>query len=254
MEQGDLRDLRGFAQSSNSNVMKGYPRMSTASPSGSSTDLIHEGWNQLKSQRPLAAWGTWQRALRADADSVAARQALAALESASDLPMAARTAYRFREAADPAKRAIWDDRMRGQTDHDLDATADVFGRLATTDPTDSAAWYNRGLCLAWMGKNLEAIGCMDRVVRLEAERSFDFAVDAWTLAEVLRHGGGAESLADELRFACTIEWQPSKTPWLLEEFPQIRRVPTPRAPGVPAEATPEIEVFEWLDQPASSFC
>ena len=245
--------MRGFAQSPNSNVMKGYPRMSSTSPSGSSTDLIHQGWNHLQSQRPLAAWGTWQRVLRTEADSVAARQALAALESASDLPLAARTAYRFREAANPATRAIWDDRMRGQRDHDLDATADLFGRLATTDPTDSAAWYNRGLCLAWIGKNLEAIGCMDRVIRLEAERSFDFAVDAWTLAEVLRQGGGAETLADDLRFACTIEWQPSKTPWLLKEFPQIRRVPTPRAPGVPGEATPEIDVFEWLDQPASSF-
>ena len=74
--------------------------MSTTSPNGSSTALIHEGWNHLKSQRPLAAWGSWQRVLRADPDSVAARQALAALESASDLPLAARTAYRFREAAD----------------------------------------------------------------------------------------------------------------------------------------------------------
>ena len=39
-----------------------------------------------------------------------------------------------------------------------------------------------------MGKNLEAIGCLDRVVGLEAERAFDLAVDAWTLAEVLRQG------------------------------------------------------------------
>ena len=75
---------------------------------------------------------------------------------------------------------------------DLAATADLFGRLATDDLTDSAAWYNRALCLAWMGKNLEAIGCLDRVVGLEAERAFDLAVDAWTLAEVLRQGGGAE--------------------------------------------------------------
>ena len=162
--------------------------MSTSSPNGSSTSLIHEGWNHLTSQRPLAAWGSWQRALRVDPDSVAARQALTALESAADLPVAARTAYRFREPADSAKRAIWDDRMRGQSDQDLHATADLFGRLAAADPTDSAAWYNRGLCLAWMGKNLEAIGCLDRVVSLEAEQAFDLAVDAWTMAEVLRQG------------------------------------------------------------------
>ena len=128
--------------------------------------------------------------------------------------------------------------MRGQSDQDLDATADLFGRLATDDPTDSAAWYNRALCLAWMGKNLEAIGCLDRVVGLEAERAFDLAVDAWTLAEVLRQGGGAETLADDLRFACTIAWNPGDTSWLLEEFPEIQRVPTPRAPGATAEDVP----------------
>ena len=37
--------------------------------------LVHEGWNHLMSQRPLAAWGTWQRALRLDPDATAARQA-----------------------------------------------------------------------------------------------------------------------------------------------------------------------------------
>ena len=161
-------------------------------------------------------------ALRVDPESVAARQALTALESAADLPVAARTVYRFREAADLAKRAIWNIRMRGLSDQDLDATADLFGRLATADPTDSAAWFNRGLCLAWMGKNLEAISCLERVVRLEAEQAFELAVDAWTLAEVLRQGGGAETLADDLRFACTMAWTPGDTPWLLEEFPEIQ--------------------------------
>jgi hypothetical protein len=226
--------------------------MSTTSQNGSSTALIHEGWNHLKRQRPLAAWGSWQRALRADPDSVAARQALAALESASDLPLAARISYRFREPVDSARRAVWDDRMEGQSSQDLEATADLFGRLATEYPRDSAAWYNRALCLAWMGKNAEAIGCLERVVSLEAERVFDLAVDAWTLAEILRQGGGAETLADDLRFACTMAWNPGDTSWLLEEFPEIQRVPTPRAPGASADDRPEIEVLEWLDRPVAS--
>ena len=200
---------------------------------------------------PLAAWGSWQRVLRADPDSRAAQQALATLESAADLPLAARTSYRFRQPFDPARRSAWDARMRDQGDHELEATADVFGRLAAEDPTDSAAWYNRALCLAWMGKNFEAIGCLDRVVGLEAERAFDLAVDAWTLAEMLRQGGGAETLADDLRFACTIAWNPGDTSWLLEEFPEIQRIPTPRAPGATAEEHSEIEVFEWLDRPVS---
>ncbi len=205
--------------------------MSTPSLDGPSTALIQEGWNHLQSQRPLAAWGSWQRALRADPDSVAAQQAIAALESASDLPLAARTAYRFREAVDPARRATWDDAMRGLSDQNLDATADLFGRLATVDPSDTAAWYNRALCLAWMGMNLEAIGCLDRVVALEAERAFDLAVDAWTLAEVLRQGGGAETLADDLRFACTMTWKSDNTSWLLLSFPKSSASPRPARQG-----------------------
>jgi tetratricopeptide (TPR) repeat protein len=181
-----------------------------------------------------------------------AKQALAALESAKDLPLAARTTYKFREAADPPRRAVWDARMRDQDLHDLDATADLFGRLAADDPTDSAAWYNRALCLAWMGQNVEAIGCLDRVVGLEAERAFDWAVDAWSLAEVLRQGGGAETLADDLRFACTLPWKPVNTAWLLEEFPAIQRIPTPRVPGAGPDDAPEIEVFEWLDKPMAN--
>ena len=227
--------------------------MSGTASNESSTALIHEGWIHLTSQRPLAAWGSWQRVLRADPDSRAAQQALATLESAADLPLAARASYRFRQPVEPARRSAWDARMRDQGDHELDSTADVFGRLAAEDPTDSAAWYNRALCLAWMGKNVEAIGCLDRVVGLEAERGFDLAVDAWTLAEVLRQGGGAEALADDLRFACTIAWNPGDTPWLLDEFPEIQRIAVPRPPGATAEVNPEIEVFEWLDRPATQY-
>src|SRR5271155_2795458 len=131
--------------------------MATTAQNGPWAALIHEGWNHLKCQRPLAAWGSWQRVLRSDPESVVAKQALAALESAADLPQAARANYRFREAADPARRAAWDRRMRNQDNQDLTATADLFGRLAADDPDDSAAWYNRALCLAWAGNNLEAI-------------------------------------------------------------------------------------------------
>jgi tetratricopeptide (TPR) repeat protein len=215
------------------------------------TALIHEGWNHLQSQRPLAAWGTWQRALRIDPESAAARQAISALESAGDLPLAARTSYRFREPDDPARRAVWDERMRGQNEHDLEVTADLFGRLAAADPADSSAWYNRALCLAWSGKNQESIACLDRVVGLDAERKFDRAARAWVLADVLRQGGGAESLADDLRFACTIAWKSTDTAWLLAEFPEIQKVPSLSSPGIVREDHLEIEVFEWLDRPAA---
>jgi tetratricopeptide (TPR) repeat protein len=211
---------------------------------------VHEGWNQLQCQRPLAAWANWQRALRADPGCAAARQALATLESAADLPLAARTAYRFRQPDDPGRRAAWDVRMKGSRPEDLAASADVFGRLAIDAPSDSAAWYNRALCLAWVGENHEAISCLDRVVVLDAERAFERAVQAWTLAGILRQGGGAEELADDLRFACTIAWNAADTAWLLDEFPEIQKTAAPCEPGKPREQEGDIEVFEWLGSPS----
>jgi tetratricopeptide (TPR) repeat protein len=225
--------------------------MSSTSPSGSSIELVHEGWDHLRSWRPLAAWGSWQRALRRDPGSTAAGQALATLESAADLPMAARVVYRFRRPADPARCAVWDDRLGSSGDageQELEAMADAFGRLAAEGPPDPAAWYNRALCLAWLGANREAVGCLDRVAGLEAEPAFDRAVEAWTLAEVLRQGGGAESLSDELRFTCTVAWEPGDTAWLLEMFPEIQRVPTPHVPGALHDPAPDNAVFEWLDR------
>jgi tetratricopeptide (TPR) repeat protein len=215
------------------------------------TALVHEGWGHLQEQRPLAAWASWQRAMRVDPDSTVAKKALGTLESAGDLPAAARVSYRFREARDPARRAIWDQKMTGWNAEDLPAAADLFGKLVDEDPTDSAAWYNRALCLAWSGRNAESISCLSRVVELDAEPAFDRAVDAWTLAEVLRQGGGAETLADELRFACNIPWRTGDTSLLLEEFPEIQKLKAPLIPGESVANTPSIDVFEWLDRPFS---
>jgi tetratricopeptide (TPR) repeat protein len=212
--------------------------------------LIHEGWDHLKARRPLAAWGSWQRALRLDPAQSAAVQALATLASAADLPAAARTVYQLRKPEDPARRAAWDDRLKGGNagDLDLEAMADAFGRLAAEGPFDPAAWYNRALCLAWLGFNREAVGCLDRVVALEAGPAFDRAVEAWILAELLRQGGGAETLADDLRFACVLDGASYDAPDRLDEFPEIRRVPTPQVPGVESGPDPEVVLFEWLDR------
>jgi tetratricopeptide (TPR) repeat protein len=222
----------------------------TMSNDSTASGLVHEGWNHLQSQRPLAAWGSWQRAFKAEPDSAAAKQALATLESASDLPVAARATYRFRQPVDSERRAVWDRAFEGRSDSDLAATADLFGALAAGDPSDAAAWYNRALALAWLGHNTEAVACLDRVVNLEAEHAFDQAVDAWTLAEVLRHGAGAESLADDLRYSFTIPWTPGDTGWLRDEFAELHPVSPPQLSGALEHKSREIEVFEWLDRPS----
>ena len=128
------RSARTLRTHESASVTKGLPPMSTTSQNGSSTALIHEGWNHLKSQRPLAAWGSWQRVLRADPDSVAAQQALAPSNPRRTCP------WRPGPRIDSARRPIPRVGQSGmiacadQGDQDLDATADLFGRLATDDP------------------------------------------------------------------------------------------------------------------------
>lgn len=211
--------------------------------------LIHEGWNHLMSQRPLAAWGTWQRALRADPDSAAARSALATLESAPELPLAARKAQRFRQPRDPAKRARWDAMLRSAPLEELNAAANAFAQLIQETPDDVEAWFNRGLCLAWRGLDPEAVAALDRVVALEADHNPAGAVDAWTLAEVLRQGGGAETIADDLRYACGFAWDEDDTSILQLRFPEIRRIPAPQDPVNHQAKASDVEVLEWLDRP-----
>src|SRR5947209_7984494 len=130
--------------------------------------LVQEGWSHLQLQRPQAAWAAWQRALRVAPGSPAALEALKTLESAAELPLAARAVYRFMTARDPDRRARWDERFRGRDLEQLDDAEAAFADLADDDPSDAAAAYNEGLCLAWMGANVEAIGALDRAVRLLA--------------------------------------------------------------------------------------
>src|SRR5262249_17266362 len=147
-------------------------------------------------QRPLAAWASWRRALRVSPEHPAALKALETLAGAGDLPMAARSEYRFLTPLGDARRSRWDARFRGRNFEELAVAAAAFASLADDDPTDGRARFNQGLCLAWLGRNLEAVDALDRAVRALATDEPEIATEAWILAEVLRQGGGAESIAD----------------------------------------------------------
>ena len=179
--------------------------MMAATDDRAALELVHQGWTHIQLQRPQAAWACWHRALRRAAEFPAAKQALATLESALELPAAARAVYRFRSPRDAAARARWSERLPGSGLEDLESAAGVFASLAGADPGDGAAAYNQALCLAWLGRNAESIAALERAVGILAETDFDHAVEAWTLAEVLRQGGGAEPLADDLSYAWIID-------------------------------------------------
>lgn len=206
--------------------------------------LVQRGWEHLHRQQPLAAWACWQQAIRLAPDDPAATAALARLEASAALPAAATHPYRFGPPQSEEHRRRWDETLRGRDLSDLAHAAEAFHELADDDPDDAAAWYNAALCHAWIGENAAAVAAMARAVDRLAPIDFDSAVAAWTLAEILRQGAGAETLADDLTYLLT-------TPRAIEpetQVPpnQIRPIELPeldaQSPGAPV-------AFEWLDRP-----
>ncbi len=88
---------------------------------------------------------------------------------------------------------------------------------------------------------------MDRV-----SENFERAAHAWTLAELLRFGGGAETVADDLRYAWVFEWEAGHAPTadLFEAWPDLVPVTLPPDPTSGAlRVAAGQRLFEWLDRP-----
>jgi len=188
--------------------------------------------------------------LRSEPEHSAATGALDVLANAGDLPEAGRAEYRFLTPVGQGQRARWDARFRGQDLGELAVAAGAFAGLADEDPSDGRARFNQGLCLAWLGRNAEAVAGLGRAVEALAAEEPGSAVDAWTLAEVLRQGGGAESLADDLSHAVTLTWTPGDDPaGFLDHRPDVRSVPNPIDPSTGRPRLSEARIYEWLDRP-----
>ncbi len=207
--------------------------------------LVHEGWAHLKFQRPLAAWASWQRALRLSPDDRAAQQALDHLKSADELPETARKERRFRNPTSAEARTRWSEKFAGRDLSALPDAIDAFSEIIAETPNDIDALENRALCLAWLGRP-EAIGDLHRVTELAAETDFDRAVEAAKLGEILRQGAGAEPYANEFSDAVDLGKTEHTSPKTLYEQLKrreyLRRLPSPRDHG-------DIHVDEWLDRP-----
>jgi tetratricopeptide (TPR) repeat protein len=193
-------------------------------------------------QRPIAAWASWRRALGFVPDFEPALQALHGLEQAPQLPAAARTPLRFEPPGSPARRRRWDRLFKTRNLDDLADAGEAFAALSGDDLDDDAARFNLGVCLAWLGRNVEAVDALQRVVGMRAEHRFEQAVAAWTLAEVLRHGAGAEALADDLAYAWVLQCDDGAADSWLAACPGLYP-----AASAGAEAGPR--AFTWLDRP-----
>src|SRR4051812_48829797 len=111
--------------------------MAPPPPNDEALARVHEGWDHFRLQRPLAAWASWQRALRVEPDSRAAQQALAFLADAPDLPAEARAVHRFRAPRDAVRRTLWNRRLGRRDLDDLAEAAEAFAALADDDPRDA---------------------------------------------------------------------------------------------------------------------
>ena len=229
--------------------------MSASPPVDDPAALVLRGWEHLRLQRPLAAWASWQMALRVDPDHRAAAEALEVLAAAEELPVVARLSHRFRSPKDDAGRALWNATFAGRDLRDLDVAAGAFAELAEGEPPDPAALHNLGLCLAWEGRNAEAIAALDASVKAGAAGDRAGAVESWMLAEVLRQGAGAEVLADDWSHALTIPWDPETDGDPIASLAAIATVRAVPAPPIPASAPApylEVRTAQWLDAPIPS--
>lgn len=153
---------------------------------------------ELKLNRPVAARAALEIAHRLDPTIEDFRKGLEEIfGDKGRYPLSARREYSFQSppATTPAQqKAIREKALASAGTGKLADIANAFAKLLTHNDQDAAAWYNLGLCRAWMGDSPGAIEALDRYVEVEGDAGK--AAEAWALAEVLRCGQGMEDQAD----------------------------------------------------------
>jgi tetratricopeptide (TPR) repeat protein len=153
---------------------------------------------ELKLNRPVAARAALEIAHRLDPTIQDFRKGLEEIfGDKGRYPLSARREYSFQSppaATTAQQRAIREKALASAGTGKLADVANAFAKLLSHNDQDAAAWYNLGLCRAWMGDNPGAIEALDRYVEVENDPAK--AAEAWALAEVLRCGQGMEDHAD----------------------------------------------------------
>ena len=215
--------------------------------------LVHQGWDYVRTKRPLAAWACWKRALRLDPGNSAATEAIELLSSASELPAALKVARRFKPPRDDERRKRWDVVLSANASDDLERVAGLFRALASADAEDLEALYNEALALAWSGNNARARQRFDEYGSRVVERDREAAIESFVLAEFLAQGGSTE-----LEFATEWTHAAQHFSWRLDTSELIARlrsiVPLVACrtsldesdENVPPSAP---RALEWLDRP-----
>ncbi len=154
---------------------------------------------EMKLNHPIAARAAAEMAMRLDPANEDIRRGLGAIfgKDNPNLPEPARQLYAFKilpASAGPERRAAWDAALKTAGSGKLPDAVKAFEKLTQHSGAEPEAWYNLGLCQAWLGKNEAAVAALDQYVSAEAVEAQ--AAQAWALAEVLRFGQGMEDHAD----------------------------------------------------------
>ena len=162
--------------------------MHSSDESNVALSLVHLGWDHLRTQRPLAAWASWRRALRVKPDDPAATQALEILEAATDLPTVLKAAHRYKPPRGEERRKRWGEVLEADDSQDLARIATLFHALHARDGDDHEALYNEALSLAWAGDNALAQSRLADFASRVAPNDLEAAVESFVLAEFLAQG------------------------------------------------------------------
>ena len=123
----------------------------------------------------VASRAALEKAVNLDPDNLQQRQQLdTVFGHKGAMPRVAGKPYAFRATAKPVK----------VTSEKLEAAAAGYLALAEQVPNDPAAWFNLGLCLAWLGQVPQALEALNKSVDLEY--SDDHAEETAALVEVLK--------------------------------------------------------------------
>ncbi|MGL4420639.1 MAG: tetratricopeptide repeat protein [Gemmataceae bacterium] len=145
--------------------------------------------NELMLNRPVAARAVLERAVHLNpADNELREQFEQIFGTESRIPMTARKKYTFR----PMTKAL----PAGASTGKISDARKAFETVVKDAPTDPAAWYNLGVCRAWLGEQPSAVEALNKSVELESDDVR--AMEAAALVEVLKCASGMENDADTL--------------------------------------------------------
>ena len=147
--------------------------------------MIGEG--EMIFNRPVAARFAYQRTIELEPIDQEGRQQFAAMFESGEarIPECARKEYKLRATK---KSVEADPKVK------LNGAIQAFEKLTQETADDATAWFNLGLCQAWIGDNPKAVESLNRSIELE--KNDDLAAEAVTLVEVLRCGQGMEEQSD----------------------------------------------------------